>query len=169
MSDQSSKITPYNLIEKEGTEVSYTFLTDYGIEYVVRYVYSNDYYFDSSTDIGSSEILEFQFAPINKGLALVNDERVVETLVFSMQNVLKAKKNAILYICDSSDGKQEVRSRLFNKWYKSYSWEKIEKYDGKINNPDSAASEYVSLIVNTENPFAKDIVEAFSFVIESDK
>jgi len=157
------------LIKKEGTEVSYTFVTDHGIEYVVRYVYSNDYYFDSSSNIGNSEILEFQFAPINKGLAIVNDDRIAETLAFSIQSVLRSKKNAILYICDSSDGKQAARSRLFNQWYNRYSWGKIEKHDGKINNPDSAAAEHVSIIVNSENPYSKDIVDAFSFIIESDK
>lgn len=169
LSDRLSKTLPYQLIEQEDTEVSYTFKTDQGIEYVVRYVYSNDYYFDDSTDIGDTEILEFQFMPINKGVATVKDDRVPETLAYSMRKVLEARKNAILYICDSSDGKQAARSRLFNNWYNDYTWDKIEKHDGKIKNPGTASSEYVSLIINVENPFAKNVVEAFSFIMESDK
>jgi hypothetical protein len=169
LSDQFEPILPYHLIEKEGTEVSYTFETEHGVEYVIRYVYSNDYYFDESTNIGDTEILEFQFTPINKGLKIIKDVRVVETLASSMQKVLKTKKNAVLYICDSSDGKQAARSRLFDQWFKSYSWEMLEKHDGKIINPSTPASEYVSIIVNKENPFLQDVVDAFTFVMESEK
>lgn len=164
-----SEIIPYDLISQEGTEVSYTFITEHNIQYVVRYVSSNDYYFDETSDIGDTEILEFQFAPIDRGIKPLKDLRIAETLAASIKNVLNAKENAILYICDKSDGKQAARSKLFDKWYKNYSWEMVKKYDGKLANPDSLESEYVSLIVNTKNPFADNIVEAFSFVMESEK
>lgn len=168
LSDQS-EIIPYTLISQEGTDVSYTFITEHNIQYVVRYVCSTDYYFDNSSDIGDTEILEFQFVPIEKGIKLVRDLRIAETLATSMKNVLRLRKNAILYICDKSDGKQAARSKLFHKWYKKYSWEMIEKLDGKLVNPNSPESEYVSLIINAENPYADNIIEAFSFIMESDK
>ncbi|TKC10759.1 hypothetical protein FA048_11345 [Pedobacter polaris] len=165
MSDHS-EIIPYTLISQEGTDVSYTFITDHNIQYVVRYVCSTDYYFDESSDIGDSEILEFQFVPIDKGVKAIPDLRIVETLVTSMKDVLNSRKNAILYICD---GKQAARSKLFDKWYKNYSWETVVKHDGKLVYPDSPETEYVSLIVNTQNPYADNIIDAFSFIMESDK
>lgn len=168
LSDQS-EIIPYTLISQEGTDVSYTFITDHNIQYVVRYVSSTGYYFDDSSDIGDTEILEFQFVPIEKGIKLVQDLRIAETLATSMKDVLSLRKNAILYICDKSDGKQAARNKLFDKWYKNYSWEMVEKHDGKLVYPNSPESEYVSLIVNTENPYANNVVEAFSFIMESDK
>jgi hypothetical protein len=168
LSDQS-EIAPYNLISQEGTEVSYTFVTDYDIQYVVRYVSTTDYYFDETSEIGDSEILEFQFVPIGNDVKTVNDLRIVETLVTSMRDVLKSRKNVVLYICDSKDGKQAARSKLFDKWYKNYSWEKVKKHDGKLKSPNNPDSEYVSLIVNTENPYSENIVQAFSFIMESDK
>ena len=169
MSDQSNQIAPYPLERRDGTEVSYSFTTDHGIEYVVRYVYSNDYYFDDSIDIGDTEILEFQFAPVQKGIELINDPRIMETLANSMKKVLEAKKNAILYICDSSDGKQAARSKLFNRWYKNYTWKMIIKHDGKLDDPDSPEAEFVSLIVNTQNPYSETIIEAFNSVMVSPK
>jgi Family of unknown function (DUF6169) len=168
LSDRS-EIIPYDLISQEGTEVSYTFITEHDIQYVVRYVSSTDYYFDETSDIGDTEILEFQFAPIDKGIKPVKDLRIAETLATSMKNVLSANKNAILYICDKSDGKQAARSKLFDKWYKNYSWEMVEKHDGKLVYQDSPESEYVSLIVNITNPYANNVIEAFSFIMESDK
>lgn len=168
MSDQS-EIIPYTLISQDGTEVSYTFVTDHHIQYVVRYISSTDYYFDETSDIGDSEILEFQFVPVDKGIKPVHDLRIVETLVTSMKDVLKSRKNVILYICDNKDGKQAARSKLFGNWYERYSWEKVEKYDGKLEHPDAPESEHVSIIVNTENPYADNIVQAFSFIMESDK
>ncbi|MHA4894374.1 DUF6169 family protein [Pedobacter sp. PWIIR3] len=168
MSDQS-EVLPYSLISQDGSDVSYTFVTDHDIQYVVRYISSTDYYFDETSDIGDSEILEFQFVPIDKGTKPINDLRVAKTLVTSMKSVLKSRKNAVLYICDKSDGKQAARSKLFDKWYKRYSWDSIAKHEGKLENPDSEDSEHVSLIVNTENPFANNIVEAFSFIMQSDK
>ena len=168
MSDQS-EIIPYTLISREGTEVSYTFMTDNNIQYVVRYISSTDYYFDETFDIGDTEILEFQFTPIDKGIKPIKNLRVVETLATSMKDVLSIRKNAILYICDKSDGKQAARSKLFDKWYKNYSWEMVKKHDGKLVNADAPDSEYVLLIVNIENPYADKVVEAFSYIMESDK
>ncbi len=110
-----SKIAPYELIRTEGTDVSYTFVTENNIQYVIRYVYLNEYYFDSSFEIGDTQILEFQFAPIEKGDKAINDIRVVETLATSMRNVLNSNRNVILYICDKRDGRQAARSKLFDK------------------------------------------------------
>jgi hypothetical protein len=57
---------------------------------------------------------------------------------------------------------------LFQKWYQDYAWGEIQKHDGKIENPD-ALPEYVSLLINTTNPYAELIIEAFAFSIDSDK
>lgn len=168
LSDQS-EIIPYTLIGQEGTDVSYTFVTDNDIQYVIRYVSSTDYYFDQFSNIGDTEILEFQFVPIEKGVKHIPDARVSVTLATSMRDVLNIKKNSILYICDKKDGKQAARSKLFDKWFKHYSWEKVAKYDGKLQSPDTPDSEYVSLIVNTDNPYAENVVQAFSYIMESDK
>lgn len=76
--------------------MSYTFITEHNIQYVVRYVSSTDYYFDETSDIGDTEILEFQFAPIDKGIKPIKDLRIAETLATSMKNVLSVRENAIL-------------------------------------------------------------------------
>jgi hypothetical protein len=163
------KILPYELIAREGTNVSYTFFTESGIQYVIRFIKSTDYFFDDSIDIGDTEIFEFQFLPVDKNLPKVKDPRVVATLVASIKFILEKEKNAILYICDRSDGKAEARSKLFHQWFKHYSWDSVSKYDGRLLNPNSSESEYVSLIINNQNPFAKTVVEAFSYSIESQK
>lgn len=69
---------------------------------------------------------------------------------------------ALLYICESGDGKQYMRSRLFEYWFSSYQMKdkfilmpvSIEDMEGIEN--------LAALIIRKDNPNIIDIVADFS-------
>lgn len=69
---------------------------------------------------------------------------------------------ALLYICESGDGKQYMRSRLFEYWFSSYQMKdkfilmpvSIEDIEGIEN--------LAALIIRKDNPNIIDIVADFS-------
>lgn len=95
-----------------------------------------------------------------------SDKRVVETIVAIFEEFFRTNESAVLYICDTSDGKQSARDRLFSKWFSSYS--------GKINYTLSHASitvdgvgYYASLLLSNGNPRFTEVLSAFNrFTLE---
>ena len=49
------------------------------------------------------------------------DEKVKQTIIVVLEEFFKNDNVSILYICDSSDGKQAIRNRLFSIWFSRYS------------------------------------------------
>jgi hypothetical protein len=70
-----------------------------------------------------------------------------------------------IYICDSSDNRQQIRQIKFNRWFEYFDKEDFTKIDDSIR--DSGGAIYpVSLIVKYNNPHKKAILWAFLEMIE---
>lgn len=101
-----------------GLNNSYVFETYKGIIYEIK--------FKPSTYINlfSKEVSEFIFEFVIKvavnetGKNPTLDKLVSETIAEIFKEfLLKHKNNIALYICDSSDGRQDLRKRKFDEWY----------------------------------------------------
>lgn len=79
-----------------------------------------------------------------------------------IKNFFNMNEAALLYICESGDGKQYMRSRLFEYWFSSYQMKdkfilmpvSIEDMEGIEN--------LAALIIRKDNPNIIDIVADFS-------
>lgn len=79
-----------------------------------------------------------------------------------IENFFNMNEAALLYICESGDGKQYMRSRLFEYWFSSYQMKdkfilipvSIEDMEGIEN--------LAALIIRKDNPNIIDIVADFS-------
>lgn len=79
-----------------------------------------------------------------------------------IENFFNMNEAALLYICESGDGKQYMRSRLFEYWFSSYQMKdkfilmpvSIEDMEGIDN--------FAALIIRKDNPNIIDIVADFS-------
>lgn len=79
-----------------------------------------------------------------------------------IKNFFNMNEAALLYICESGDGKQYMRSRLFEYWFSSYQMKdkfilmpvSIEDMEGIEN--------LAALIIRKDNPNIIDIVAEFS-------
>jgi hypothetical protein len=74
--------------------------------------------------------------------------------------LLKHDNNIALYICDSSDGKQELRKRKFDEWYEKYQDNTFAKMNEKLK--DSNGNFYlITMILQYKNPRRVQIIDAF--------
>lgn len=75
-----------------------------------------------------------------------------------------ANPDILLYICETGDGKQEFRSRLFVRWFNTYAgrdsyvMETAEVQEGTIKN-------FAALILQKTNPRLKEILFEFDETI----
>lgn len=103
------KKVPYPLtFEGEGT---FSFETEAGRHYSIGFI--EDYTFERD------DCYQFFMVTPNAG-AYSSDDAIRETVVALIEEFFRLNDAAILYICDTSDGRQAARSRLFRSWYERY-------------------------------------------------
>ena len=137
------------------TEYYYYFKTDYGAVYKIGFM--EDY---SIWETGA-----YQFLIINEtNSSSPGDPKLHTTILCILEAFFAANPDILLYICETGDGKQEFRSRLFVRWFNSYSnrdayvMETAEVKEGKIKN-------FAALIVQRSNPRLDEILAEFDDTI----
>ena len=58
------------------------------------------------------------------------DEKVMNTVLFIMYQFFQKHKDALITVCDSTDGRQRAGKRLFDSWFDKYNDGFILKKDG---------------------------------------
>lgn len=146
-----------------GNENSYIFLTDYSIFYEIKFK-NSDYLLDViiSDDINNL-IFEFVIDVLenpNKSKVPL-DNKIGLTVAHIFNDFFIKNNNAIsIYICDSSDAKQEIRMKKFDQWYYKYQDSTFLKIDEVL--VDSKKKRYpISLILKNTNPYRLQIFDAF--------
>ena len=131
----------------------YRFVTDGGI------VYSVGFEEDSILQSGES----YQFIIINlTNKKSPRDTKLRETVMELIYAFFDSNNSALLYICETGDGKQGMRSRLFQYWYETasnkshyiYITASLTDSDGIIN--------HAALVLRTDNPDAEAITSEFT-------
>ncbi len=144
-----------------GKNNSYVFATSIGIVYEIKFKPS------SYVQIFDKEISEYiyefviELSENNTGKNPPLDKKVSDTIAAIFEEFLiKHKYNIALYICDSSDGKQELRQRKFDDWFFRYKDKPFAKWNEILK--DSAGNRYlISMIIQNKNPRRMEIIAAF--------
>ena len=138
------------------TEYYYYFKTDFGAVYKVGFM--DDY---SIWEQGA-----YQFLIMNEtGATSPNDPKLHATILCIIEAFFEANPEILLYICETGDGKQAFRSRLFIRWFKTYNNSNayvMETAEVKAEGQDN----FAALIVQKSNPRVKEIVEEFEETIK---
>jgi hypothetical protein len=93
-----------------------------------------------------------------------NDEKLKATIFRIIEAFFAANPDILLYICETGDGRQAFRSRLFVRWFNTYSRrdsyiiQTAEVQEGKTKN-------FAALIVQKTNPRLKEILAEFDETI----
>ena len=93
-----------------------------------------------------------------------NDHHLRAAILLLIEAFFKANPEILLYICETGDGKQAFRSRLFVRWFNSYSnrdayvLQTAEVQEGKTRN-------FAALIVQKSNPRLQEIIAEFDETI----
>jgi hypothetical protein len=144
-----------------GLNNSYVFETSRKIIYEIKFKPSD--YINLFNDEVSKYIFEFiiKVAINETGKNPPLDVNVSETIAAIFQEfILKHNNNIAIYICDSSDGRQELRQKKFNEWYDKYNDATFAKMNEVLF--DSKGNRFlITMILQNKNPRRLQIIEAF--------
>ncbi len=98
------------------------------------------------------------------------DLKLRETILLLIEAFFTANPDILLYICETGDGRQAFRSRLFIRWFNTYAGR--ENYVMKTAEVvEDKTRNFAALIVQKSNPRLNEIISEFDETISllSDK
>ncbi len=76
-----------------------------------------------------------------------------------------SEKAALLYICETGDGMQKMRSRLFQYWFSIYNEREEYLFPPQIVYDEEENENYAALIIRKDNPCFVELVSEFTDTI----
>jgi hypothetical protein len=156
----------YSFVFEGGLNNSYVFDTGLGVVYDIQFrpspyilgneqaVYANDIY---------EFIIEVLYNPLEKSPPL--DKLVAPTIAAIFKDFYHRKSETIcIYICDSTDRRQDIRRRKFEQWFFEYQDLSYLKIDDRFI--DKNKNIYpISMILKKTHPHYAQITVDFAAII----
>lgn len=152
MKETSSFQHPYNVTISDNS--TYQFITEGGILYVAYFICCSHY----APELTNTFMFNFE----NEGAARTIDLRVRETIVYIIDEFFKNNQNSIIYICDSLDGRELARKRLFDQWYITYKQDRNYILREEISEKGEHYNLCASLLFHSSNPDKAGLLRSFN-------
>lgn len=153
-----NETSPYEVYKSNSNKNYYLFETRHGVQYAVGFL--------DSFMIETDEAYEFILTNTNSK-ASPRDAKVRDTIISIMTEFFRVNNSTVLYICDTIDGKQEMRNRLFNYWFLSY----CNKAEFTILSTSIIDAEGIincaSIILRNDNPKYIEVMTEFQTVVQT--
>jgi len=134
------------------SEAGFIFLTDNGIHYRVSF---------DKEDIVLGGCDTYQLILQNvEHLRPSYDPKVALTIMAIIEEFFRSNMEVLLYICDTSDGRESGRNRLFLRWFDKHA--EPERYT--IHTANAKVEDetvYAAIIIENRNPRLKEIIADF--------
>lgn len=158
MQSEELPLSGYDFDFAEEPENTYVFRSSRGYLYKVLFKPSGYLFPETSF---SGDVFEFVIALTNSsdGRLPLADPLIEPTIVKIFQDFFARRGVVAVYICDSSDNRQAVRSRMFNRWYERYRGLGFVKMDGALLDPFGII--YTSIIVHQSYAHKEQVLSAF--------
>lgn len=134
------------------SELGFIFLTDNGIHYRVSF---------DEEDIVLGGCKTYQLILQNvEHVRAPYDPKIETTVLAIIDEFFRSNQHVLLYICDTSDGKEVGRNRLFLRWFEHHaSSDRFTICTANAKVEDEMI--YVTIIVDNRNPHLSAITEEF--------
>jgi hypothetical protein len=142
------------------SEYYYSFTTSAGVEYECSFT-SFEEYFKSYPAIASKVFALDLYRKNPKQKQSGVDHRIAETVVKIVGDFLNSQINAVVYVCDPTDGKGPVRSRLFKSWFNYYEHPSHQIIQVSANFDAGGITLYTTLLVHKKNKLKIQFIEAY--------
>lgn len=134
----------------------FDFSTNSGVRYSIG--------FDEDGLLQSDESYQLIIVNVNNRPS-PRDAKVRDTIIAIIDEFFSKNNVTMLYICETADGKQQMRSRLFQYWFSTYT----HKSDFILVNSSVKDAEgidnYATIILRKDNPNLKDVLSEFADTI----
>lgn len=102
----------------------------------------------------------------NKGV----DKRIADTVIMIVGGFLEAQNNAMIYVCDNSDGKEKARARKFKSWFDYYAHPSHQITRITQSFEVGGMTIHSAMLIHNKNKRKMEFVDAyFSFVDDENK
>ncbi len=159
MQNEEPQSSAYSFRFDGGDANAYAFESKAGYVYLVTFKPSGYLFANSRSFV--DDVFEFVISLTNNtsaGLPLA-DPLIEPTIVKIFQDFFARRGVVIVYICDSSDNRQAVRHRMFNRWFERYKHLGFVKFDAELRDPNGLI--YTSVMVHRSYPYRAQVFEAF--------
>ena len=145
---------PYRLVLSDSDVLR--FITDHGLVYEVGFTEDYTFMEENLYQFFISELTGNHYAP---------DPKIKSTIWAVLQEFFLQNENVVIYICDTTDGKQAIRNRLFQKWYNEF--EEKEDYTFMTGMAEyEGVSYFASAIAANSNPHLAEVKQAFEQFVD---
>ena len=148
--------SPYHV--KDGMEEGfYEFFTIHDVHYSVGFM--------ADDLLMNEEAYQLIIANVNHHVS-PRDSKVRDTVIEIVDEFFRVNNTTLLYICETGDGKQTMRNRLFQYWFASYRHKALfTMMHSSIVDTDGVVN-YATLILRNDNPRFVQIVEEYTQSIQ---
>ena len=144
-----NKRAPYKVVMTDG---DYDFVTAEGIRYSASFI----------EDVPLGECDTYQFGFRKKDNTHTSyDAQVKNTLLAIISQFFIENRNVLLYICDTSDGREAKRNRLFIRWFEEFA-DPAHFTMRAANAIVEDQGFYAAIIVENSNPKLDAIIADFN-------
>lgn len=128
------------------------FATDNGLHYIVSF---------SPDDVSLSSLC-YQLVIVNEdNKPSPRDHKLRDTIVAIVECFFAANNEVMLYICETGDGKQAMRNRLFQYWYSKYERNFEFTFLSASIKDEEGVLNYATLIMRNDNPNYASVLKDF--------
>ena len=87
------------------------------------------------------------------------DLRIAATVVYILRRFFETIENAMIMVCDSTDGKQHKRRNLFDHWFRYYNDGTLTTINAEVGEGDYEL--LLSIYFRKDNPYKQQLIKAF--------
>lgn len=145
--------SPYKVWFEDG---EYRFITDNDIMYALGF--DQDY---------MGTFLVYWFNLINRSITKSpGDSKLEITVSIVIEEFFRCNPDVLLYLCDSANGQQAMRARLFGYWFSKFDKHSLFEIKSAIIS-DEGEDNYVSMIIKKSHPHYNEIISVFDNEIQT--
>ena len=147
---------PY-LVKTSKEEGFYEFITSHDVHYSIGFL--------EDDLLLKEDAYQLIIANVNHRSS-PRDAKVRDTVIGIVDEFFRVNNTTLLYICETGDGKQSMRSRLFEYWFSSYKRKALfTMLSSSIVDSDGIVN-YATLILRNDNPRFAQIMEEYTKSIQ---
>ncbi|OUN77330.1 DUF6169 family protein [Bacteroides sp. An51A] len=149
---------PYIFTPAPFAPLSYVLTTDYGVMYSFSFV-------PDELLPGIENVYEFIISNVNHRKS-PGDRKLLRSVYALIYEFFSQPDAVMIYLCDTSDGKQEVRQRLFVSWFYSADRKYSFNYLSSTITDDEGVENIVALLFRIDHPRAVQISGEFARAVQ---
>jgi Family of unknown function (DUF6169) len=163
----ASRLRPYPIQKID--EFTYGFVTSKGIEYYCSFLSYADYFSNRPEIAPYFFSFNLELKVKKTKLPSGTDKQIADTVITIVGDFLNSKINAVVYVCDASDGRSHSRARKFKSWFKYYEHPSSQIIQLSTDMEGGSITLYTALLVHKKNKLKTQFIEAYIELTDDDE